>query len=274
MKNVLLLLIIIVFTSESNAQKFEGIATYKSQDKLNLKFGDSTTTKANKKMNEQFLAFMKKQTIQEFILEFNFRESIYKKVEKLRAANSNSAINVGNGISFGGGGGSIEIGSGKSRETYKNLTKGKYTKKADILGKDFLIKDNLKKRNWVITNELRNIGEFECKKATSAILNKDGEEVLITAWYTSEIPVQNGPEDFGGLPGLIMQIYSEDGSLNIICSNVILNPKKGVTIKEPRRGKVVSQSEFDKIHKKKMKEMELNSVKMGNGIRAYTTGEN
>ncbi|MBL4664220.1 MAG: GLPGLI family protein [Flavobacteriaceae bacterium] len=80
------------------------------------------------------------------------------------------------------------------------------------------------------------------------------ETVTVTAWYTPQIPVKNGPSQYNGLPGLILEL--NDGDLTILCSKVVLNPKSGLDIKEPKGGKVVTQEKFDQIMEKKMQEME------------------
>jgi GLPGLI family protein len=49
------------------------------------------------------------------------------------------------------------------------------------------------------------------------------KDVTITAWYT-EIPVNQGPENYWGLPGLILEI--NDGKTVILCSKIVLNPKE------------------------------------------------
>lgn len=59
--------------------------------------------------------------------------------------------------------------------------------------------------NWILTNETKIIRGYESQKAEIAFGGRTWE-----AWYTKEIPFQNGPYKFSGLPGLIMEIYSID----------------------------------------------------------------
>jgi GLPGLI family protein len=79
------------------------------------------------------------------------------------------------------------------------------------------------------------------------------ETITITAWYAPEIAVNNGPEMYWGLPGLILEV--NDGSQTIICSKIVLNPKNKIAIKEPTKGKKVNQKKFEEIMDKKSKEM-------------------
>ena len=90
------------------------------------------------------------------------------------------------------------------------------------------------------------------------------KEITITAWYTPEIPVSQGPEAYWGLPGLILEV--NDGKTTILCSKVVMNVKEKAEIKQPNNGKVVSQKEYDEIVTKKMKEMmEMNQGQGRNG---------
>ncbi|HLW41558.1 MAG TPA: hypothetical protein VKY82_04250, partial [Flavobacterium sp.] len=54
----------------------------------------------------------------------------------------------------------------------------------------------------------------------------------------------NGPEKFGGLPGLILELHTP--GMVYLCSEIVLNPKKPIVIKIPK-GKVISQEENDKM---------------------------
>jgi len=75
----------------------------------------------------------------------------------------------------------------------------------------------------------------------------------MTAWFTPEIPVSTGPAMYGGLPGLILEI--SDGNRTMLCTKVVINPSEKIKIKEPSKGKIVSNLEFKKIQEDKMKEM-------------------
>jgi GLPGLI family protein len=79
------------------------------------------------------------------------------------------------------------------------------------------------------------------------------KEVTVTAWYCPEIPVNQGPDEYWGLPGLIMEV--NDGKTVIMCSKLVLNVKEKIEIKAPTGGDKVTQKEYDDIMIKKMKEM-------------------
>ena len=68
------------------------------------------------------------------------------------------------------------------------------------------VKDTLSSRKWVIGKETKKIDGFFCRKATT---RKDTS--TITAWFTTEIPLPEGPYYYYGLPGLIVQVRSTAG---------------------------------------------------------------
>lgn len=54
---------------------------------------------------------------------------------------------------------------------------------------------------WELTNETRRINGLTCFKAISK-----NRHLMLTAWYTKDIPVSNGPSTYQGLPGLVVWV--------------------------------------------------------------------
>ena len=69
-----------------------------------------------------------------------------------------------------------------------------------IYALDFKITDNFT-IPWKLENEKKRIEKWECQKATA---NYGGR--VWTAWFTTEIPIQEGPYYFKGLPGQIVSL--------------------------------------------------------------------
>jgi GLPGLI family protein len=96
--------------------------------------------------------------------------------------------------------------------------------------------------NWIINqNDTLTINGFKCFKATTfeELENSKGLRITneVVAWFTPQIPFQFGPNGYGNLPGLIMQLTSNRVSFfakNIIFDNIFeINVlSKGVRIKE------------------------------------------
>ena len=235
------------------AQDFQGIATYKTKDKIDIEL-DSTQVRG---MQDEIMAMLQKQFEKTYVLTFDQEQSVYKEDESLAPPSLGSEM--------------VFISSGGSDVLYKNIKDERYTKESDLLGKIFLIKDALEKIDWKLHADTKNIGKYACFKATTEGLTKNPlsqepteESRTITAWYTPQIPVSHGPAEFQGLPGLILEL-SYDSKM-ILCSKVVLNSKNPSTIKFPTKGKSVSQSQYDKIVEKKMKEMSFQKDGNGNSI--------
>ena len=60
---------------------------------------------------------------------------------------------------------------------------------------------------WKISPENDVFGNFKIQKAESEFAGRKW-----TAWFTKEIPIQEGPYKFRGLPGLILKIYDSTNS--------------------------------------------------------------
>ncbi|AUP79983.1 GLPGLI family protein [Flavivirga eckloniae] len=260
MKQLLVVLLVFLFSNSFVAQDFQGIATYKTKRKLDVKLD---STQMNSEMHERMIAMLKKQFEKTHILKFNKEASVYKEDEKLESPQA-----VAGGMQM------IFVSTDGSDILYRNTKENRFTSQNEAFGKIFLIKDTLEKDNWVLGNETKNIGDYTCYKATkkrmvevvesNISVNGDKdleadedeeskmEERTITAWYTPQIPVNSGPSRYYGLPGLILEVH--DGQETIVCSKIVLNPKNKVTINEPTKGKVITQKKFEEVVQKRMEE--------------------
>ena len=254
---IIITLVTLFITVITSAQNFQGKATYKTFRKIDFKINEgkeAPKSDIQKKIQEQ----LRKQFQQTYTLNFNKSESTYTQNKKLSAP---QAISGGFKLVIAGSGGGTDI-------LYKNIVNKNYINKTEISGKRFLIKDKLEDFGWEMSGETKNIGNYTCYKAirsreeerTSMSItdgkpeeNKEKVIIVTTAWYTPQIPVSNGPEDFWGLPGLILEI--QDGKLTIVCSEIIMNPSEKKEIKKPNKGKKVTQAKFDEIIDKHSKEM-------------------
>lgn len=267
--------------SVSAQKEFQGLAVYESKTStsdMNKRLdGNKDITPEMRKMIEERMKGMFEKT---FILNFDRSASIYKEEEKLDAPGTNANMRM-MGSMMGGGG-----------TYYKNVKEKTYSVDKEFMGKEFLVKDALPQLEWKMESETKVVGGYTCYKAT-ALKPVDGsdfrnmrakdetkkddkkeekekstnfmdgfempKEILITAWYTPEIPVNQGPEGYWGLPGLILEV--NDGKTIILCSKVVMNAKEKAEIKAPKVGKEVTQKEYDEIVTAKMKEMQ----EMGGG---------
>ncbi len=252
------------------AQDFQGSVTYKTHRKVNIATENS---KVDSDIQKQINDMVAKQFQKEYTLQFNPIESIYKEDISLDAPKAQME-----GLEI------VIAGSSGSDILYKNIKEKRYTSHRDMFGKMFLVKDKLKDNDWKLEQETKKIGNYTCFKATTTrkmqkfakIIEIDSDnkeskkpeepkevEVTITAWYTPEIPIANGPGLYSGLPGLILEV--NDGEQTILCNKVVLNPKKKIKVLEPKKGKVVTEERFEIIMEKKLKEMEDRMPHGGDG---------
>lgn len=280
MKNIAYL-VIALFGVMAQAQDFQGMAVYESKTSMpDFKGGGPGGREITPEMRKQIEERMKKALEKTYILRFDKSASTYEEQEKLDAPGQD-----GGGMrmmaNFMGGGG----------KQYKNVKEKRFAIEKEVFGKEFLIDDSLPKLNWKIESETKKIGTYTCYKATATVptsksdfrnlrpkeepkadaktetAKKEGaakatnfmdsmeipKEVVITAWYSPEIPINQGPENYWGLPGLILEV--NDGKTIVLCSKVVLNTKEKTEIKKPTKGKKVTQAEYDDIVVKKMEEM-------------------
>ena len=216
-------------------------------------FGGNQMSEEQKKTIAERMKSMFEKT---YILTFNRTESSYKEEEKLDTPGQ-------------GGGFRMMMGNFTGGAQYKNVKSSQMLQEQEFFGKQFLVKDSLPKLDWKMEGETKQIGQYTCFKATAVKKvdemdftnmrrrnrdndeKKDGDkakdstktevsdnpmddieipkEIIVTAWYTPQIPVNQGPGEYWGLPGLILEVSS--GRTTILCSKIVINPEEKEEIK-------------------------------------------
>ena len=69
--------------------------------------------------------------------------------------------------------------------------------------------------NWAIYEDTLTVCGYLCQKATCDFRGR-----IYTAWFSTEIPINEGPWKFGGLPGLILKIYDKDKKFVFECTGI------------------------------------------------------
>lgn len=70
---------------------------------------------------------------------------------------------------------------------------------------NYCVQDEMPKFNWTIMSDKKDILGFSCTLAKCVYQGKP-----VFAWFTDEIPVSNGPMEYAGLPGLILELKTWD----------------------------------------------------------------
>ncbi|SCY27163.1 GLPGLI family protein [Nonlabens sp. Hel1_33_55] len=276
MKNFKWIAAVVVFLAFAKAnslqaqQDFKAIAHYIAQSKFDVK-EDSTDAKEvaedprRAEITAQIKAALAAGSKQEYTMKFTPTESSYEKVIELAKPKKPSG-----GISV-----SFQVNNGSTNTVYKDLKEGKFYREDQIMGKEFLIIDDVKTYDWQLTQESKKIGNYTCYKATytpeiteeeqteKEKKEKDAkegslfalipeEDKTITAWWTPEIPISNGPGEYQGLPGMILEV--KEANTILLCTKIEINPEEDLNIKQPKSGKEINEKDFDELRDKKMEE--------------------
>lgn len=119
-----------------------------------------------------------------------------------------------------------------------------------VFEETYLLQDTVGKIQWKITEELRTIAGFECRKAVAIIC----DSVYVVAFYTDEIPVTGGPESFNGLPGMILGLAVPRLYTTWFATKVELVEPKATDFALPSRGKKITNQNLESLLQKSLKD--------------------
>jgi GLPGLI family protein len=284
----IILTIISMLSFASFAQNFQGMAVYESKTSTSNMTqgwgGREMTPEMRKNMEER----VKKAFEKTYTLNFDRNASIYVEEEKIESDNQGTGMRRMMSSFTGGGGTHYKNIKDKTFIVDKEFM-GKEFLVVDSLPKyewklesetrqigaytcfkatttrptnmsDFRNmrrKAEEKKDEKKEGEEVAKTEEKKEEKKDNATNFMDGwempKEITITAWYTTDIPINQGPENYWGLPGLILEV--NDGTTVILCSKIVMNIKEKKEITAPKKGEKVTQEAYDKIVFEKMQEM-------------------
>jgi GLPGLI family protein len=246
-------------------------------------FGQSVgTVTYERKMNmhrritdEQMRAMIPEWRTSKHLLMFSDSVSVYKTLPENEAPDP---------FEGGGGGGRVTIRMGAPGDgglTYKNFSNGMSLIETDLGDKTYIIQDTIKQPGWKLSEETKTILGVTCKKATMKVAAPRGgggfqirsmnggpatrtdttrtappQDITVVAWYAESLPTPVGPDNYGNLPGLVLEVDMNNGET--IYSAIDL--KKTVDakeLKEPKKGKRITRADFASKQQEMFRNMQM-----------------
>jgi len=117
---------------------------------------------------------------------------------------------------------------------------------AEAVGSNYLYEDALNSQKWEIKSDTSTILSYPCQKAITTFRGR-----VYEAWFTTDIPINNGPWKFGGLPGLILKISDKKQYFVFECKGIeklkIMEPIKFYDLKYIK----IDRRDLDKLYQRR-----------------------
>ncbi|HAO47167.1 MAG TPA: GLPGLI family protein [Ferruginibacter sp.] len=221
MKKLITVSAAFLFLQTATAQVKEGKITYEQTVDMYRRIPEE---------NQQLRSMVPQFRTAKFELYFADNQSLYKSVEEEPDMTEQN----------NGGGLVIRMGGSGENVYYRNFGTQKAVEIRELMDELYLVEDSIRSMAWKLEEgETKSILGYACKKASGR--TSRGTDVV--AWYTEEIPVASGPEQFNGLPGMILGIDANKGEI-VFTAKTIDKKVDRKNIKAPVKGKKISHSDF------------------------------
>lgn len=135
---------------------------------------------------------------------------------------------------------------GGDHSYFFDSTTKNYIEQRLFLDNYFIVNKKQKDFKWELYNETKEILGYTCYKAVSTevkLIKGENKTFYTIAWYAPALKYQIGPQNFGGLDGLILELT--DKKRKFYCTE-ILSPEKTpmFILEKPTKGKVVTDEEY------------------------------
>ncbi len=253
MKKVLLTLSVAVLSTALVAQNSvhkiikgktleSGTVHYEQVVKLDIKLdGDAA----------QFAHALPKERKSEKILFFSKESALYENFKKAEADENMGSESGGVMIKM----------MVPDNKMFTDLKNKKQIEQREFMTRMFLIEHKTGNSKWKLTGNQKEILNYSCQEAT-----REDDGRIIKAWFCPAIPISVGPESYCDLPGLILEVDIDNGQNVITAKSIDTKPADKEMFVKPKKGKKVTDEEFQKIVDEKMKEMGQESGEGGHQI--------
>lgn len=150
---------------------------------------------------------------------------------------------------------------------YKDFEQNRMFSEEKIFINMFKVKDNLNLFDWTIESDTLTVLGYKCNRATTKFRGREFE-----VYFTSEIPISDGPAKYNGLPGLILKvsILNSTSIYSIVATKIDLNNQNS-ELKNPFEDKKCI--EFEAYKKKYLQKMgEMDSFNTNQGVTVGKSG--
>jgi GLPGLI family protein len=133
------------------------------------------------------------------------------------------------------------LGPANDNTVFTDLEKQTITAQKTVFDGTYLLNDSTRKLDWKITNDTRTIAGFECRKATTMIM----DSIFVVAFYTDQILATGGPESFNGLPGMILGLAIPRLHATWYATKLQMVELKETDLAAPTKGKKINKTDLN-----------------------------
>ncbi len=226
MKRILFVMIAGLAVQVSAAQVQDGKIVYERKANLHKRLAPEQESMKN--MIPEF-------DVSKVELSFSGNESMFRRIqeeEDIRETADQPSDRPVMRLRFGG-----------DNQLYKNYTTMKTAELTELGPKKYIIEDSVRVSSWKLDeSETKQIKGYTCKKATATLPNNR----TVVAWYAEQIPCPSGPDNWGGLPGLILELNMGDGEMTFTAIEITDKVDKKL-VSAPNGAKKITRKEFNKM---------------------------
>lgn len=129
---------------------------------------------------------------------------------------------------------------------YRDRNKNETYDVTSLLNTQYIIQDSLHCQTWKIKNGMKEVAGHICMNASFYDSLKKKE---VMAWFALDLPVPIGPDQYCGLPGLILEVNEADGAVIFTATSVLLSDEK-IEIEKPDYKKKTKTIRYEEYNKK------------------------